>query len=409
MRYLRENFTIYHHNDPDGYFGAAMCRELIDQLFLVQNSGMVHGEVIENPIRVNYQELNYPKVFPIDTMSKGDIVFIVDVSFGENTFNQLKQVCEKAEKVYWIDHHATSFNDVVPLLEKEPIENLQYFVDTRYCGAMNTYICIGTHYFNRFDDNFNEPPYNKYLKTLCKTPKFKYCGDDKDKQDTTFEDLDKKTEIYKLKGYFYVDFHDDNDNVYNLCIPTYLILLDDYDCFKQKFAESDYFTYAIRNRELSYYLAFVRRYKRLHKQAKEEKGANLYSVQKEFNETTLAGMIRDGSLIVGFLKSDYDKNIVHAFVCDFSKYGGPEKTICLNQRGNSWVFSNLYDEYDMCCMFHHDKDHWTYSLYANNEAQAKGIDCSKIAARIDPNGGGHPGASGFSTDELIFDKNNILK
>ena len=55
------------------------------------------------------------------------------------------------------------------------------------------------------------------------------------------------------------------------------------------------------------------------------------------------------------------------------------------------------EEYDMFIGFSYNGKSWNYSLRSTK------VDCSQIAMKY--GGGGHKGASGFSTDELIF-KNN---
>lgn len=379
---------IYHHNDPDGYFGAAMCTIIADSL--VSDNRHISGEN-----NYSYTEVNYPKVFPVDEMNEGDLTFIVDVSFGENTFNQLKQICEKASHVYWIDHHATSKNEVVPLLKKEPIAKLDYFVDTRYCGAVNAYLCWKLKMFAKHSVS----PFNGQKFVDKMDPAMVYSWDnvtayDFKKVGFTFDCLIDHIGEYDEK-YFRFGIQAENyigDGTLvpyqNKCIavPVFLVLLDDYDCFKQLYPESNYFTYGIRNEPLETYIQFT----------------DDYFFRKTVFKKQIKKYITNGKAIVDYLMSDYKNGITNAFEYDFSEYGGPEKTICINGRGNSWVFSDLFEKYDMCCLFHYDKNLWVYSIYANPKALKNGIDCSKIAKQL--GGGGHPGASGFKTSELIFKK-----
>ena len=55
------------------------------------------------------------------------------------------------------------------------------------------------------------------------------------------------------------------------------------------------------------------------------------------------------------------------------------------------------EEYDMFIGFSYNGKSWNYSLRSTK------VDCSQIAMKY--GGGGHKGASGFSTDELIFRNN----
>lgn len=72
------------------------------------------------------------------------------------------------------------------------------------------------------------------------------------------------------------------------------------------------------------------------------------------------------------------------------------RCIALNRKGNAIMFGDLYDSYDIVCPFYFDGKKWTYSLYSNKQY----VSCQKIAKLF--GGGGHPGAAGFSTDDLII-------
>ena len=83
---------------------------------------------------------------------------------------------------------------------------------------------------------------------------------------------------------------------------------------------------------------------------------------------------------------------MYGFEYDFEGH----TALCLNNvfGGSEW-FTDAIHNYDLVCAFLLMKDgKWEYSLYSEK------IDVSKIAKKY--GGGGHPGASGFVTDELIF-------
>lgn len=70
--------------------------------------------------------------------------------------------------------------------------------------------------------------------------------------------------------------------------------------------------------------------------------------------------------------------------------------IMYNGRGNSNTFGDLINKYDICAMFYFNGETYFYSLYSTK------VDTSIISKRM--GGGGHPGASGFQSKELLFVK-----
>ena len=78
--------------------------------------------------------------------------------------------------------------------------------------------------------------------------------------------------------------------------------------------------------------------------------------------------------------------------------------ICMNAaKFNSVLFGKLIDEYDICSPFVFDGEQYNYSLYTKNPK----IDVSEIAKKF--KGGGHKGASGFRSKELVFKDIKIIK
>lgn len=106
-------------------------------------------------------------------------------------------------------------------------------------------------------------------------------------------------------------------------------------------------------------------------------------------------LISDGAIIEKYRDSLGEK------ACE--NYGfeyelGGHKTFCLNNvfGGSEW-FGDLIKKYDMVCSYNMEKDKtWSYSLYSEK------VDTSVISKSY--GGGGHKGASGFSTKECIFTK-----
>lgn len=70
----------------------------------------------------------------------------------------------------------------------------------------------------------------------------------------------------------------------------------------------------------------------------------------------------------------------------------------VNRKTNSWIFADKIMDYPVVSVFAFDGEWFHYSLYSTDPD----IDCSKIAEQF--GGGGHPGAAGFKSKELIFKK-----
>lgn len=106
----------------------------------------------------------------------------------------------------------------------------------------------------------------------------------------------------------------------------------------------------------------------------------------------------DSIIAVGAIIKQYiDKSNAH-----YLESYGFQSTIagldCLvvNKRTNSWVFADKIDDFPIVATVVFDGEWFYYSLYSND----KSVDCSKIAESY--GGGGHKGAAGFKTKELIF-------
>ena len=110
----------FHHNDNDGRCAASL-------ISIIEN----------NTNQDDFIELNYPEIFPTDLISEDEKVYIVDMSFTENTLDQIKSVMDKTKNLIWIDHHKSS----VDLIEKHPeLGEIEGIVKDGTCGALLTYL-----------------------------------------------------------------------------------------------------------------------------------------------------------------------------------------------------------------------------------------------------------------------------
>lgn len=102
---------IFHHNDPDGYFSAA--------LFMYKS----HRE------QLKFIEMSHPEEPFCEDITKNDTVYIVDYNPG--SIENLERLCNKAEQVIWIDHHVSSYNK----FKDVKIKNLSYYYNENKCSS----------------------------------------------------------------------------------------------------------------------------------------------------------------------------------------------------------------------------------------------------------------------------------
>lgn len=201
---------IFHHNDPDGFLGAAI---------IAKNYNL---DPRKNP--QSFVAVNYPKEWPMDKVPKNDLVILVDVSFGANTIGQLMSICDKSKNVLWIDHHNSSMEIIEDI---KNIQGLRYFVSAFYSGSCLAYMLFNTN--------------NRKIIRL----------------DSDYEKESYDSGIYKI-GYQVPGGQVTNgvDNLSKL-IPDWCFYIDDYDCWKEKDIKSCWFMLAMQNLPLGDYYDLV--------------------------------------------------------------------------------------------------------------------------------------------------------
>lgn len=306
----------FHHIDIDGY-----------------SSGRIVYEHIPNRDEARFIPISYPEKFPLEEIKDKEDVYLVDISFGEDTFNQLKSVCAKAKNVTWIDHHKTSVDLIKDHKEEiDKLFNLNYFVNSCGCGAVLTHLHF---YYDQLDNlEFDKETKMFYDKTLTSDP---------------------------------------------LWVPEWLLFLDDHDCWKKLYyPTTDHIILGIE--------------------------AITYEIKSTFwddlknDKMYLKRLELDGRNIKRYLDAKYTKDRISG---KYETLIDGNKAIVMNSRGNSWVFGDEINNYPITCLWDYNGDDgkYSYSIYTNLE-KFPNVDCSEIAAKF--GGGGHKGASGFSSDYLLF-------
>lgn len=161
-------------------------------------------------------------------------------------------------------------------------------------------------------------------------------------------------------------------------VPLYVRYVDDYDRWIYAFGDNT--TYFKLGIESSRYNALDNIWK------------DLYS---DKHKILLSSILEIGKNIKQYIDKDNAQYL--------SSYGYESK-ICgykcyvVNRRTNSWIFGDKINEYPIVMVWVFDGQNYCYSIYSADDS----VDCSKIAEQF--GGGGHKGAAGFRSDELLFTK-----
>ena len=169
------------------------------------------------------------------------------------------------------------------------------------------------------------------------------------------------------------------NNVTNpLDVPRAIRLVSDWDTFQHKFGDTTrYFKYGIDSDEWYCYPLSIQ--------------WKLLLTDKI--ELKVNSLIYRGKIIDDFIKIDY-KRYLMANAYESKLEGVPCAVV--NRSCNSLIFGELYDIYPLVSTFVYDGNKYKYSLYSKNPE----VKCNKIAEGF--GGGGHVGAAGFSSNELVL-------
>lgn len=156
--------------------------------------------------------------------------------------------------------------------------------------------------------------------------------------------------------------------------PYYVQLVSDYDCWLYKLEpDTTFFKIGIETKKYDV----------------------LDDIWENLIRNGAAPIIELGKVIKSYI--DNDNTYYREHFAYESEIAG-HKCLVVNRKTNSWVFGEKYNEYPLVMVWVFDGDQYTYSIFSSN----KDIDCSKIAESY--GGGGHKGAAGFSSAELLFKK-----
>lgn len=337
------SYLCYHHNDMDGKGAANEVYKYWTSKGIQCTPSMFIQRGYDEP----FSEQDY----------ENNTVYIVDLSFTKESIKKLFAICEGAARVAWIDHHESS----VKCIEDDDIreklnsyDNLNYFVNQNACGALLTHL-IATGSMKLVRDKSLEY-------------EIEYIGNHGNNLRIT----------------------DDEANSTTVIIPQTLKFIDLWDRWVYgDYMNPVYFQYGCG-------LHFTALFAYENKDATEKTYNEFW---KSINSSTFVNrLISEGQIAKKYADEQSKRNLgARGYECDILGH----KALVLNMEGSSMVFGNKIKDYDLVCLWQYNGKTglYTYSLYSDNK-----VNCAEIATKLNPEGGGHPGAAGFSSKELLFKK-----
>lgn len=345
----------YHHNDIDGRAAGYLVHK------------MKPSTIEDYP--QNYIEMTYNDKFDKHTMK--DDVIMVDLSFSESTYQSFIKICKTARTVTWIDHHKSSIEVIENHKEElQAIRNLTYLVSDCACGSALTY-----SYFSI--------PRNE-LQSIRNTENDEYY------KITAKFDSDSNNSYVTVSTCKYKKTKKDQASVnqYKYKLPKWLMYVDDFDCWKNIYKETNSIFLGIDSNNTNLV---------------DNTSFNNFWDELSSNEEEIKKLFVSGNAIKKYLFTKYDKELIDTFEWRY----GDTKFLCKNSTGNLWNFRDKIKDYEAVILFSYkgSSGKWGYSVYSDENSD---FDCSKFCSIF--GGGGHFHASGFSTDHCIFvNKEDILE
>ena len=366
------------HNDADGYMAMANMFEAVIGFDNIIGNPYIESEKQMAIQSLDYPDLllnlNYPMEFPYEKVPENRIVFITDYSFTEDTIHILYEIAKKSKRVVWTDHHKTSM-----WYKSHPAEDIdEKIIAILYDGSSST---MTTHYISKFLEIYLVINNYSYISELRLTEAlYAFMDNLTDTPRKVAEDI---ADIYEKGSKTNLISVFARPGLADIEPPVYIKLIDDYDIWKHEYDTTLAFHYGL---DMFNHKVYV----------------DLIMDEYKNSDKTMLDIFEEGDVIERYINHQNEEiSTKYSFVRRFfyDEEHGMVDILCVNGRGNSFVFGDKFDEYPFCLLYHYDGDIWKYSIYCHKKYLEQGYDASIIAK--DYGGGGHAGASGFSTKNLL--------
>lgn len=340
------NVFIYCHDDTDGNGACSIIYEMYKNLGIDTHY-------------IEHEEIDYTKNIDSDMFDEYDIVYFVDYSFSEksNIEALISLVKEIGCTVVWIDHHKSSL-DLINSGEIESIKcnsNFLYFINTEYCATVLCYL-------------FAKYIISENILNIC---------------------------IINVSNLDYM--------VYSLDIsslPLVIQYVDSHDTWKHNKENTTEFIYGVMSSGITPDTFMSIAVNSNNKCIFDNVMCDRY-VNRCINAGKKIKAYLDNNNMKLRSKNGFEFKIIFNDIT-YNCYA-------LNTVGNSTVFGDLFNEYDIVCPFSYNGEMYKYSLFTSKED----IECDIIAKHLgsidDLGGGGHRQAAGFQTLEQILGDGYTLR
>lgn len=362
-------YKLYYHNDMDGMCSRVIMEKYIDEHFAsgnIVNNGE-NTKVIES-YELKHDEHDMKNIAEI-TGNEALVIF-VDYSFSENTLEVFKEIVRRTnggKRLLWIDHHDSSIDFVNRHILcctnpeetiKMPIRN--FIISKSGSGA---YLAWALYQSYRF---LNLAVHHQSLSHYYEV-----------------------SDMYDMLQY----------------VPPMVRYVSDYDTFEHRLPDTDYFKLGY-DHEKDKYLFMCKLFNfsgEWDANEEREKYPDKWIVYNLCEQT-----IETGKTIMDYITAENETVIkvqgYESCIKDL-KTGQMELVYVCNRFSNSWVFGDLYNKYRYVIVYYFDGAEYKYSIFSNLKI-FKDTNCQKYAEQF--GGGGHKGAAGWRSGELMFLKDTFV-
>lgn len=276
-----------------------------------------------------------------------ETVYIVDLALDDVIYNQvIKPAVDAGSNVIHIDHHKTTIDYISSMTDDEKLvmEKITSFYKMGLSASMLTWV-----YSLMYDSERKEP---------------------------------NKVNFDFTQGYTHVGFNVGDPGMREYRIPDAIRYIDDNDVWRHGIEETKFFSIGFQMIE--------------DKHPASQIWDDLIYTSSQYESSKI---VNDGRLLWTYQEAQNKANLSNAFESDVF---GPT-CLCLNScQGNSRIFCEKFDDYQMVCKFGYDGSihKWRYTLYQSDKIDNI-VDVSEIAKHY--GGGGHRGAAAFISKEFLFE------
>lgn len=325
-----------HHVDDDG-----LCSAAIVGLYC-------YDRIMERDDFIPY---NYEDTINLPDINPGEQWYIVDLCLNRVLLETIKTLVENDCKVVYIDHHQSGIDFFESLSDEEKSiidnPNVIFYWDTDCSGSLATWI-----YISMDDAERKHPASINWNYPENKEPKYG---------------------IFQLSS---------RPEGWVISIPLIVRYVNDYDIWKFNIPDTKAFHVGFECETDKHPMADI--WKTLFA---NDSGSRL----------TINQIINNGRANIEYQKSLYhticDKGFPATIKVDDIDYN---VYVCNSPIGNSSLFGDKLNEYDMCIAYHFNGTDAKFSFYSREN----GMHVNEFAEKF--GGGGHPHAAGCSSEELFW-------